>query len=1224
MKIKKISIHGFKSFVDKATLNFSSGTSGIICPHGCGKPNIVDAIRWVIGEQNPRHLRGKLMEDVIFTGSETRKPLGMAEVMLTFSNEDGQAPARFKDYSEIEVGRRLYRSGESEYYLNKVQCRLRDVVDVFTDTGVGTKAYSIVEQGQVAWLINAKPEERRVIFEEAAGINKYRQKKEAALRKLEATRENLTRVNDIISEVKRQLNSLNRQAKKAERYKALREELKRVDLNLTSREFRKLSDELSSALKRLEELKDGELMLTSGVSSREAQAEGIKVECLRAEEDFKAIRDRVFGLEKEIQAKEQENTLASMRLEEIKRNEERLKSEIDEHAGALSSLLNEMEGLKASVGSAQTLMDEEEKRAERLQNSLEGLVTELKGREERVRGEEALSLGIMTRLSDIKHSLQALLKDEEYSRIREAKAGSEKEEASRLLSSREEPARLLKGKISAATANKGSIDAETALLKEKSEILEHERTARIEEIRTLKEDYAKASARLSMLEEMERNLEAVEGGGRAVMWRTGRDGVHCLLADVIETNQGYEQAVEAAMGTRLQYVIVESQREGVEAIEYLKKSLGGRGSFIPVRDTSPATNPVTTAPASYAYPGAKELLSEVRVKDGYETIVSYLLGDIIVVDTLEAALDMWRANGIYKTIVTLEGEVIDPQGIITGGSLSAGDGGILQKRSEIKRIRGTAATLEETVAGLETSIRNMDEEIQRTRGLSEEMRERAHAAEIERVSLEAELKGLSDETARLSLTLLALGEEIEDAGKRLGEISAAKAGLSNEREALEGELSGRDSLIAGLKEEIVRVSATKDALSDELTEAKVSLAKTAERFSSLERQLSEREALSRETSLKVVKKNSEIEGGRAEAGEKTGAMEGIKAMIEALLKEADGARREEVVRAEALTALTGRLKAIDDEIRALRNEFSELEELKGELTIELKETELGIRHLKDRVIEKYGVDIETYAPSLEATSLEAPSLGQEPLGQEPFEEKTGEGEKAPDSEAPPAPRQVATGDETASLEARREDLKEKISSMGEVSLSALEEYNELEKRHDFLLDQQADLTRSVDSLHNAILRINRTTREMFRNAFEEINSRFKETFPRFFNGGRAELRLSEEGDVLESGIEIVAQPPGKRLQTIGLLSGGEKALTAISLIFSIFFIKPSPFCLLDEVDAPLDDANIDRFNIFVREMSAITQFLLITHNKRTMEMADALHGVTMEEAGVSKIVSVRF
>lgn len=1180
MKIKKLSIHGFKSFVDKVILQFPSGTSGIIGPNGCGKSNIVDAIRWVLGEQNARHLRGKQMEDIIFNGSESRKPLGMAEVVLTFSNEEGLAPAHFANFSEIEISRRLYRSGESEYYINRVQSRLRDIVDLFTDTGIGTRAYSIIEQGQVGWLISAKPEDRRSVFEEAAGINKFKHKKDAALRRLESTKENLTRVSDIISEVKRQLNSLNRQAKKAERYKALREELKGLELLLSSIEHSRMKAELAGIAKRLEAVKDEEVSLAALSAAREEEVEELKVEFLGVEGEYKAIRERAFGLERSIQDEEGKSALAGMRVEELRRAEERLSAEISELSGARDAAAAEIEELTSSLSALASGIEAESGLLAGHSSSLESISAELRGKEEARSGLKAESLKLSTRLTEAKHAIQNCLREEEDLRVREARSRKELENVSVELASKEGPLGALKVRINDAESGKGSLEAELAAIRSRLESLEAERAAKGHEAMRARDEYSKASATLAALEEMERNFENVNGGAKAIMQRTEKYGVYGLIADCIETSPGYEKAVEAVLADKLQYVLVESAKEGVEAIEYLRSKGAGRGSFVPVKDARPVAAPVPAE--GWGAANVRSLGSEMRVKDGYEEVVNHLLGDVFLADSIEDALSAWKESGGFRAFVTPDGDMIDAQGVITGGGSVSG-GGILQRRNETRKVRARAGELEKAIASLEEALRSVQDAVQSEGARLESLRERLHAADIEKVNLLSELKREESEAERLQGARGALEADAAEAAERLQRISDRKASLSAELEGLERELAEKESAISALSDEISALASKREELSNIVTEARVRLASSRERLEAQKRALAEKERAVSETGARIEARQADIEKGRVEAEEKKGEIALIKERLADLLAKVDEIKKEETAKAEALEAITGRIKTAEHELKEVKARYSEVGELKGDLVIEIREKELAISNLHERIREKYSAAVGEYRPA--------------------------DGEAAPSVEE---------------LEERRSDMREKISSLGEVSLSALDEYNDLERRHQFLLDQQADLTKSVESLHTAIQRINRTTRERFRTTFDEINAKFQETFPRFFNGGRAELRLTDDSDILEAGVEIAAQPPGKRLQNISLLSGGEKALTATALIFAIFLIKPSPFCLLDEVDAPLDDANIDRFNLFVRDMSKISQFLLITHNKKTMEMADSLYGITMQEPGVSKVITLKF
>ncbi len=1181
MKIKKLTIHGFKSFPDRTHFAFPAGTSAIVGPNGCGKSNVVDAIRWVLGEQNARHLRGKLMEDLVFAGSDTRRPLGMAEVTLTLSNEEGKAPASYANFTEIEIQRRLYRSGESEYFINKVPSRLKDIVELFRDTGIGTRAYSIIEQGQVGWLVTAKPEERRAIFEEAAGINKYKHKKDAALRKLDATRQNLERVTDIISEVKRQLNSLNRQAKKAERYKALKEELKGLDLYLAHLEHRRMTEERARAEGELAGIEDKEVALSAEVSSKQGSVEELHLEYMQKEGEFKELKERVHETERLIQAGERAEELARIRIEELERTAERLALDIEELKAQRVLSEAEVAGLRTELGRLSELIEEEKASLMENESEVERLSEELRHKEDQLKREEAASLEVSAGLTEIKHSIQNCIREEEALRIKQARLETESNETSRLISEKEAPLEALKSGMAEASRRIESVEAEYLSAKKRLRGLEDENTRRMEEFKALKEELAAKRARLKTLEEMDANMEGLKQGVRTIIReRKDQGGLHGLVADVIETAHGYERAVEAALGDRLQYVIVESQKDGLEAVEYLRTSSNGRGSFIPLRDVRPGST--SDAAGGDVPEGARNLKDEVVAKNGYDVVIRNLLSDVLLVDDLGSAIEIWRQNGIQRTLVTPEGEMIDPQGVITGGRSNGSDGGILLKKKEIKELKADIAGLEERLRSLEEKIRDTESVIEDMRGVAERCKERLHSEDIERINREGELARIEDEITRLRSRLDELSAELKSTEDELGAIRDKKIILSREREALEKETMERDEIIGELRGGVNQLKEKKEGLVHVLTETRVNLASKEERLEHLTNKLAEKERLIEETAGKMEARISDIDRGRLEMEAKKEEVSSHRARLEELLRKKDELKREEVLAEERLSALSEKKRSMEGEIRKLNAELTTLQQSRAELSLEVREVELALNNLEEKMIERYGTDIRDHTPPEDLSALDLDTV-----------------------------------------KARAEELREKIGRMGEVSLGALEEFAELEERHKFLLDQQADLTRSMESLRAAISRINRTSRERFKNTFDEINRVFSENFPRFFNGGRAELRLTGDGDLLESGVDIVAQPPGKKLQNISLLSGGEKALTATALIFSIFQIKPSPFCLLDEVDAPLDDANIDRFNMFVKEMSAKSQFIIITHNKRTMEMADTLYGVTMEEPGVSKVVSVK-
>lgn len=1177
MRIKKLKIQGFKSFVDKTTLNFCSGTSAIVGPNGCGKSNVVDAVRWVLGEHNARHLRGKVMEDLIFAGAATRKPVGMAEVALTFENSKGNFPVQYANFPELEIVRRVYRSGDSEYTINKVPARLKDIVELFTDTGVGSRAYSVIEQGQIGKLITAKPEERREIFEEAAGINKFKQKKDAALRRLDSTRVNLNRVNDIISEVKRQCNSLNRQAKKAERYKVFKDELRDLDLYIAHVDTETKTKRKLEINKLIGQYNDQEISLNASIENRGATAAELNVEYMAEEAIFKAARDKSMEVEREINSEERIIELAKIRQEELKRTAQRLIVDIEELAGFSDTLTSEMASLESTFGDIKALLGDEQSVLDSEEEKLNEVTARLREKQEAIKQLETDSLQAITRLSDIKHSIQSLLKEEESIRVRDVRLRGEKEDMQKAMSMKEEPVEALRGRISDALLSKQTVETELKSEREALEALAAQKASIEEEAETTKNELTGASARFKALEELHNDVEDLkEKLGKA--YEEGVTGIHGTISDVITASTGYETAVEAVLGDKLGCVIVESHDAGMKAIDYLKIH-GGRGSFVPVNGSRSPSFQLSGGGYSGG-DGLKELLSEVKIKEGYENIVGYLLGDTVVVDTIEEAYDIWNRNGLIKTFVTKNGEIIDPQGVVTGGS-KEGLSSVLQKKAEMKGLTEKIASLEILLGERTDELERINTDVKTKEEIIEEYKTRLHSEDINRINLESELKTLEDD-------LLRLGGRIDEAGTLIAEmaedslaITEKKALLEKEREELSARQKEMEESIRALSEEASAISIVREEANSKVTDHKVRLASSSEKCQSLDAQLAEKKRIIEDTNIKVSSRREEIERGKVEVEEKEKESVEHREILNGFLEKREDVKREEILKGEALELITKKIKASDGDVKELKDELSSLNAKKGEINLELREIEMSLENTNEKLIERYGVSIGSYTPEEEVASMNREDI-----------------------------------------DGRAGELREKIGQMGEVSVSALEEFNELSERYEFLLTQQADLNKSIDSIYSAITRINRTTRERFKKTFAEVNEKFKESFKGLFRGGKAELRLVGEGDILESGVEIVAQPPGKRLQNIMLLSGGEKALTATALIFSIFLIKPSPFCILDEVDAPLDDANVDRFNSFVQKMSHISQFILITHNKRTMEMADTLFGITMEEAGVSKAVSV--
>ncbi len=1172
MKLKRIEITGFKSFLERTVLIFDAGVSGIVGPNGCGKSNVVDAIRWVMGEQNARNLRGRAMEDIIFGGSESRRPLGMAEVSLVLDNSDGLAPAAFREYAEIQVTRRLFRNGDSEYLINRTPCRLLDITELFMDTGVGTRAYSIIEQGKIGLIINAKPEERRAIIEEAAGVTKFKARKKAALRKIEATRQNLLRLGDIIAEVRRQMTSLKRQAQRAERFREYREELRGIDLQFALRQFAGLSaraTELDAALNA----RTGDVAVLDGeVARAELDLDCVRLDHAEREKETAAGQEQVFRLASELQKIEARLELTGREIDTLERERQRLTAEQADVAVRLAAGESERGTLEA--GAVDRVRDLEREaaqlaEAETRQAELAAQETGLNQQLEEARGRLYHLLTRLTRLTgqqeEATRRLQALADLTQRNR-QDAVAVRDQLERSQARSvEMGEQLVGLRGDRDGLQAERVRLQEELARLRQQTEETENL-------LLVSREELSRQRSRLESLEQLERNLDGYGRGVRTLLADAAqRERVRGFLADALDVPAEFEVAVEAVLGERLQALLTSSVADARAALDFLRQGEGRCTFLLPGFPAAPA--PV--------FAGGRGLAGLVVPRDGHGTLVAALLGGSYLVNDLSPYLEAGLPDGV--TLVTGDGDLLTSRGELTGGGRRSLDQGLLHKKREMKELASRVRLLDREVGDLQARREQL-----RSDALAAEVGLRRaeaalHQQEIRLLDHQKDQAGLAQEVQRLQERLEVLSfeedqlhEEHEGLQRSLQEAEAGRVDGERDRVALEAGLAGLQGAVQDLRgrlETVRQLVTSRKVILAGLREREESSRLHAERLQRLAEELAaRREGLSREF---------------AAAGERQAALRGDQQGLRTELEQLLARHRE----AEAgLTGLRERFEETRQAIEAREAELKELRSRAARARDELAARQLASRelvlereHVRQTFLERYRVDLEDEA----SRGLIDDSFDPESAG------------------------------------SRRELLQRKIDEIGEVNLTAIDEYREMEERHQFLAVQQDDLQRSLDGLQAAITKINRTTRRRFRETFDLVNAHFRDVFPRLFNGGQAELRLTDEEDLLETGIEIVAQPPGKKLQNVSLLSGGEKALTAVSLIFAIFLIKPSPFCLLDEVDAPLDDANIGRFNEMVAEMSALSQFIIITHNKRTMEIADTLYGITMEEPGVSKLVSVR-
>ena len=1218
MRIKTLDLNGFKSFVDKTSLRFEPGITAVVGPNGCGKSNVVDAMRWAMGEQAPRRLRGKSMEDVIFGGSEGRSAIGMAEVTLTFENSDGSGPPEFSDYSEIQIARRLYRSGESEYLINGTPCRLRDVQDFFRDTGIGTKGYTIVEQGQIAEIVSARPEDRRTLIEEAAGIGKYKARRREAESKMQSTEQNLLRVTDILSEIRRQIASIERQAKKAARYKRLRETVRVLDLSLAADGRAELLAETEAATRSRQALRDDVTALETRLAQRELETQQKRVERAESERLLSEGSEVLLTLRTDIKHHEG-------RIEFARRERALLAATIANRGEELEGLCDQLRGQEAE---ALETGDEARVVERALESEADGLSSaEAEAREARERVQE-LEAERDAANAAVVEFLTAIARGED--RV----AGVEDRGAELDARMRSADSNLEAGQSEVSRADREQRDLETALrdlLGERDRLMGLVRAALDTHARAVEGERAATSAlaelrerretrrsRLTSLREVTERRQDVGEGARHLLSLDEDErrelGVRGLLRDVLEVDREVERAVEAVLADRCEAIVVDQTQGAVSALDRLRSAGAGRGILVSL--------PPVEVQAIGIVPLGQPLLDRVRPRPGYEGLARALLGGVNLVDGLTEVLEIYGGGRLPATFVTRTGDVLAPDGIARGGddsqSASAGSG-FLGRMGEIRDLTAEVADLDAEVAVRETASREAEAARSRAGDELDNLRNRHHTAALAVANHEKDLERTSERVKTLNEALE--GRAAERSGLQAGRDALSTEGVRRAQQLEEARLQRTDrqrdldALLLRLGS-AVREASRRDIVA---TERRVEHAGRVERRDRLVVGLERARAAARETGEWIAQREREIEQGEARREDLAAEIGESQSALETLLGREEQARASSDEKREAYDRIAASLGEIEEEGRGLRREFEARRDEMGSAELTQREAELRLTHLTDSIREKWGIELSDWTP---------PKLGTDPEPPlSPLESAEGEPEDGVEVALADAAREARVHAELMQLSHEERvrklaEVRDRLQSLGEVNLGAIEEHEELSERLRFLSEQKADLDSSLASLRDAIARINRTSRKRFRETFEAVSKRFSENFPRLFGGGRASLSLTETEDILDAGIEIMAMPPGKRLQNVNLFSGGEKTLTALALLVAVFQVRPSPFFLLDEVDAALDDANVERFNEIVRELASESQFVLITHNKRTIEVADTLYGVTMEQKGVSKLVSV--
>ena len=1185
MKIKKLEIVGFKSFVDKTVVHFDHDVTGIVGPNGCGKSNVVDAIKWVMGEQSPSRLRGKAMDDVIFNGSEKRGPAGLAEVTITFDNEDGSAGGEYRDYAEISVTRKLDRSGRSDYFLNRTPVRLMDITNLFLGTGVGRRAYSIIEQGRIGFIVSSKPADRRQMIEEAAGITKFKVRKRAAERKMDQTRSNLLRVGDILGELEKSLSSLKRQAQKAERYKRYRDEVRDLELYVASFRYLELFNETRLVRDALTSSSAAEEGARLALRVREAEVEAERQRVGELGDRVDRAQNEAFALDNQVRMLEGQIQQLLDRLKALREREQLAERELGELVGQRTALTAERASLAAALDELEQAEEEAEailaREAQELERrrlavaEAESAVSSARGRvadaDRRTARAAAVLAGFERRREEGRARLERLRSDREQLEQRLVELGQEREEVEARLEG------LRSGRQQTAE-RKDQVERELGELRGRI----RESDALLEELR---DELAQRRSRLRSLRELQQRFEGVGAGVRALMTRFGDDadarrqkGLVGLVADQIECPAEYTAALAGALGERLQEVVVDRMESGLDALAYLREEARGRATLVPRRPRRVvgARRPL---PKRDGVVGRLSDLVSCAPED--EMLVRHLLGDVVVVRDLHAALALFEEGVLEAEMVTLEGERVSPDGGLTGGQGDEQGAHMLEMKREMRELESVVAELD---ARLTEAV---EEHGQLRRGIAQRQAEidaartQAHDAEIGIVKAEKDLRRADEEAAQTARRVEQAGEEIDRLAAALEEADEEEQGA---REEIEGARKARDEASEELDAATQVHQQRQQSVEEQaarVTEVRVRAAQAKERAES------DRGALERLTRsiAELDQREVRLRGDVADGAREQGRISAEVLQARASLHDTVGAAMEAHERLGAARERheTLRLELGTNEatLKQLRGQIDEVAGRVGDLTLRDRELSMELEHLLEQVEERHRVRVEDVLVDYHDREL-------------------------PD----------------AQVRERVSELLRLIERMGAINLTAIEEYEEKSQRFEYLSGQKEDLEEALRKLEKAIREMNRESRRMFKEAFVAINERFKRIFPELFRGGKAELKLSDPSNLLESGIDIIAQPPGKKLGSLELMSGGEKALTAVAMIFAIFQYKPSPFCLLDEVDAPLDEANISRFAQAIRQMTDRSQFIVITHSKRTMEYTDVLYGVTMEQPGISKLVRV--
>ncbi len=1188
MFLKRVTLSGFKSFADKVDFDFGPGVTCIVGPNGCGKSNVVDAFKWVLGEQSARSLRGRQMADMIFNGSSTRRSSSVAQVDLIFDNADRTLAL---DQDEVTVTRKLYRSGESEFLLDRETIRLKDIRELFMDTGVGADAYSVIEQGRVDSLLQSSPSERRTIFEEAAGVSKYKARKREAERKLERTEQNLLRVADIIEELERRLRSVKLQATKARRFKEYDTRLNELRSTYAMAEYHRLTQECQHLKREVDERTDRATALRTEIDRQEAEGAEVTFRIDGLVADISNTDNQLVQAKSNLATQDERIDGARNRVEEQQALANRSKERLATDNRRLEEASNQLDQMQESAVALQQHTHELHARIDELNEEDRSKARDLTQAQAILEDEKAGIIDLLRKSAQTHNEIIRLNKDRESLLGQKGRLSARDAQiAGEVEVTLEQKAQLSRRLVEVEAL----IAEETGKLEDKkaeAARLDGLRQRLVDELASTKEKRSALRSRREVLEDLQRNMEGIGAGVRQLLEEKRTDGASVgleavvgLVGDLFDTDVDHAQIIEAVLGERDQCLVISDSRAFLADSEVLDH-LAGRLTAICLDRLPPLLNERDFSDR----PGfVTRAINLVRFPDKFERLATHLFGKTVVVDSLETALPMAEMDVTGHRFVTVKGEVVEPDGRICLGPAASG-AGLISRRSELRDIDAQMAATAERVEKLADQLNRTQAEVGHIEGVQQELRTAIYESNTARVEAKAALQNITETIDRLTNEQPLISREVALIEQQIDDVLAKSAEEGQSLETLERENQQREENVAGHQERIDEIVATRRRIQEQLTETKVSAGQLAEKRAAAAETINSLRGAIRELEAATAAAGHDIEQchERIEDGKRTIAIgQEQLSILSARIRELDASAAELRQKRDSLRLdLDNRAQVV----KTARTELSAVESELHEFQMSLTGTSVRRDELVTRVAEELHIDLVRRYEEYKQTSC-------------------GEGFQEQDREQ---------------VEAEIADLRAKMTRLGNVNLDAITELTELAERHGFLTGQRDDLTESRRQLEQLIEKLNKESRERFEASFAQIRENFRALFRKLFGGGRADIVLEDPEDSLECGIEIVAQPPGKDLQIISLMSGGEKSLTAIALLMSIFKSRPAPCAILDEVDAALDEANNDRFNRIVQEFVSTAQFVIITHSKRTMSVADQLYGITMHEPGVSTRVSVQ-